>query len=292
MASSPAHYVVKIIVSQNKGGSEESVEIKKFQVPCDLSTDYSYIIQKIRSYYDHGGIKLFWTDSDGDEITIDSDEDLRTAKTEVTGESLKFKVILQDKDQGKLNAEDDDAMELDDPRGETREDRGQSSSVDVGQKSVVTDGNYILSLMVYTVQCLGLDPCGPHQSREVSVPSYLIRVAAGLTTKLTKSMVLMSSVFLLTVLSMFLPSYVTNSIIYFILAFSLGLPIATLLLGHFLYGLISVSPNFVVTFLSMWALRTLLYRNRQQLLRLNLDYWNKRLEQTLQDEMTRNNRPQ
>ena len=59
-------------------------------------------------------------------------------------------------------------------------------------------------------------------------------------------------------------------------------------LGHLLYGLISVSPNFVVTFLSMWALRTLLYRNRQQLLRLNLEYWNSRLEQTLQDEMTRN----
>ena len=63
-------------------------------------------------------------------------------------------------------------------------------------------------------------------------------------------------------------------------------------LGHFLYGLISVSPNFVVTFLSMWALRTLLYRNRQQLLRLNLEYWNKRLEQTLQEEMSRNKKHQ
>ena len=230
MASSPAYYVVKIIVFQNRGSSEESAEIKKFQVPCDLSTDYSYIIQKIRSYYDHGGIKVFWTDSDGDEIKIDSEEDLQTAKNEVTGESLKFKVILQDKDHGQLNTEDDEAMELDVPRGETRGDTGQSSD-DVGENSVVTDGNYILSLMVYTVQCLGLDPCDPHQSREVSVTSYLIRVAAGLTTKLTKSMVLMSSVFLLTVLSMFLPSFVTNSIIYFILAFSLGLPMATLLLG-------------------------------------------------------------
>ena len=226
MTSNPTHYVVKIIVFQRKEGCEESVEIKKFQVPHDLSTtDYSYIIQKIRSYYDqyqHGGIKLFWTDSDGDEIKIDSDEDLQTAKNEITGESLKLKVILEDEGQGHLNAEDD-AMDLDEPRDEKRGD--------VGQKSVVTDGNYILSLMVYTVQCLGLDPCDPHQPRELSVTSYLIRVAAGLTTKLTKSMVLMSSVFLLTVLSMFLPSYVTNSIIYFILAFSLGLPIATLLLG-------------------------------------------------------------
>ena len=119
-------------------------------------------------------------------------------------------------------------MELDDPRVEKREDLGQ----DIEQKSEVTDGNYILSLMVYTVQCLGLDPCDSHRTREVSVVSYLVRVAAGLTTKLTKSMVLMSSVFLLTVLSMFLPSYVTNSIIYFILAFSLGLPIATLVLGN------------------------------------------------------------
>jgi len=222
MTSSPAHYVVKISVFRSKGDCEESVEIKKFQVPDDVSTDYSYMIQKIRSYYNHRGIKLFWTDSDGDEIKIDSDEDLQTAKNEITGESLKIKVVLDDEGQGQLNAED--AMEPDDPRGETREY--------VEQKSVVTDGNYILSLMVYTVQCLGLDPCDPHQPRELSATSYLIRVAAGLTTKLTKSMVLMSSVFLLTVLSMFLPSYVTNSIIYFILAFSLGLPIATLLLGE------------------------------------------------------------
>ena len=230
MTSSPTHYVVKIIVFQRKEGCEESVEIKKFQVPHDLSTpttDYSYIIQKIRSYYNQnkdGRIKLFWTDSDGDEIKIDSDEDLQTAKNEITGESLKIKVVLEDEVQPNTEYE---AMELDEPRGETGEDVVQS----VGQKSVVTDGNYILSLMVYTVQCLGLEPSDPHQPTELSVTNYLIRVAAGLTTKMTKSMVLMSSVFLLTVLSMFLPSYLTNSVIYFILAFSLGLPIATLLLG-------------------------------------------------------------
>ena len=45
----------------------------------------------------------------------------------------------------------------------------------------------------------------------------------------------------------------------------------------------------MVTFLSMWALKSLLYRKRQQLLRLNLEYWNNRLEQTLSEEMkTRN----
>ena len=229
MAANPDHYVVKIIVHQNKEGSEESVEIKKFQVPND--TDFSYIIQKIKSYYsqlNYGGMKLFWTDSDGDQIKIDSEEDLQTAKNEMTGETLKFKVILENEGQSQLNAEDDDdEMELDDPRDEKREDLGQ----DIQQKSEVTDGNYILSLMVYIVQCLGLEPSDQHRAREVSVASYLIRVAAGLTTKLTKSVVLMSSLFLLTVLSMFLPSFVTNSIIYFILAFSLGLPMATLLLG-------------------------------------------------------------
>ena len=174
MAGSPAHYVVKINVYQNKEGSEESVEIKKFQVPNDLSTDLSYIIQKIRSYYNHGGIKLFWTDSDGDEIKIDSEEDLQTAKNEMRGESLKLKVILEDEGQDQLNAEDDaDAMELDDHRDENRGDLGQGQSVK--QKSVATDGNYILSLMVYTVQCLGLEPSDQHQAREVSVVSFFWR---------------------------------------------------------------------------------------------------------------------
>ena len=59
-----------------------------------------------------------------------------------------------------------------------------------------------------------------------------------------------------------------------------------------MFGLNSVSPNFVVTFLSMWALRSLLYRKRQQLLRLNLEYWNRRLEHTLMEEMDRNTKHQ
>lgn len=208
----PSQFTFKITVFTTQ---DVPAEIKKFQVDENFSTDFNHLLAKIRSYYKFDGVKVFWTDSDGDEIKIDSDEDLQTAQTENTGGSLKLKVVLED------------------GRNIVRE---ESSDMDVesdedGVSSV--DGNYILSLMVYVVQCLGLDPCeSPHRPEERSVISYMIRVAAGLSTKLTKSALLMFSFFLLTLLSMFLPSYLINSIIYFILAFSLGLPIATLVLGN------------------------------------------------------------
>jgi len=256
-------------------------EIKKFQLGPDICTNYNHFLGRLRNYYKFERIKVFWTDSEGDKIKIDSDEDLQMALNESTEGALKLKAILEDSGNNDLNAEDDgEGMELD-----------LVETVDVDQTKRSVDGNYILSLMVYVVQCLGLEPVG-QTGGEVSVTSYMIGVAALLSTKLTKSALLVTSIFLLTVLSMFLPEYIINSIIYFILAFSLGLPIATLVLGHLMFGLISVSPSFVVTFLSMWALRTLLYRKRQHLLRLNLEYWNTRLEQTLTEEMKRNVRQQ
>ena len=209
----PSHFTFKITVFTTE---DVQAEIKKFQVDQNFSTDFNYLLGKIRSYYKFDGVKVFWTDSDGDDIKIDSDEDLQTAQIENTGGSLKLKVVLED---GRtIVKEDSNSSDMD------------VKSDDDGVTSV--DGNYILSLMVYVVQCLGLDPCDSPSPQERSVTSYMIRVAAGLSTKLTKSALLMFSFFLLTLLSMFLPSFLINSIIYFILAFSLGLPIATLVLGN------------------------------------------------------------
>ena len=208
-----SHFTFKITVFTTE---DVQAEIKKFQVDQNFSTDFNHLLGKIRSYYKFAGVKVFWTDSDGDDIKIDSDEDLQTAQIENTGGSLKLKVVLED---GRTVVKED----------------SNSSDMDVDDDDGVTsvDGNYILSLMVYVVQCLGLDPCdSPRTKQERSVTSYMIRVAAGLSTKLTKSALLMFSFFLLTLLSMFLPSFLINSIIYFILAFSLGLPIATLVLGN------------------------------------------------------------
>ena len=214
---------IKITVYQSDQATEPC-EIKKFQVPRDLNTNFNHLLQEIRKYYKSKELKVFLTDNEGDEISLDSEEDLQTAHCENSGETLKLKVVLEDVpslDNTNLSAGDDgEGMDLDSADEEIRDLNPVRSSV---------DGNYILSLMVSVVQCLGLDPVG--RTPPASATSYLIRVAAGLSTKLTKSALLMTSIFLLTVLSWFLPAYITNSIVYFILAVTLGLPIATLALG-------------------------------------------------------------
>ena len=219
-----SQFIFKIAVYKNKEASGDG-EIRKFQVSQTNSTNYSQLLAKLRSYYKFAGVQIFWTDSEFDEIKIDSDEDLAMAQNESGTGTLKLKVILEGFENSSENVGDDDeAMELESDGHDT--DAGGKAE----EKSV--DGNYVLSLMVYVVQCLGLQPCQSDQPGELSVTSYMIRVAAGLSTRLTKSALLMSSLCLLTLLSMFLPSFIINSVIYFILAFSLGLPIATLVLGN------------------------------------------------------------
>ena len=103
--------------------SEESEEIRRFQLPCNLNTNVTFLSEKILSFYPDG-YKLqaiSWIDNDGDLIKVDQNEDLENAVKDA-----------QDNGTVKLKA--------------------------IVYKKLDTETNPVLSSLVYTAQSLGIDP--------------------------------------------------------------------------------------------------------------------------------------
>jgi len=239
--------------------SEESEEIRRFQLPCNLNTNVTFLSEKILSFYP-AGYKLqaiSWIDNDGDLIKVDQNEDLENAVKDAQDNGIiKLKAIVY--------------------------------------KKLDSETNPVLSSLVYTAQSLGIDPtsCNScHSSKSnakepTTILSYLARLMAGVSLKATKSFIVMSSLGIISVLSMILPSIITNTLIFTIVAASIGLPMATTLLGHLLFLVISLSPSYVVTILSVWALRTIMRTKKNYFLLKNLEYWNKVLDDMLNKDIS------
>jgi len=72
-------------------GTREKVEIRRIGVEEGVSTSWLPLLQKLASVFDldlgprNKALQLTWTDSDGDDITINSDEELIIALTEMEG---------------------------------------------------------------------------------------------------------------------------------------------------------------------------------------------------------------
>ena len=235
----------KVTFLNSSSGSEE---LRRFQLPCNLTTDFQCFKTKVASYHPECEVEsVFWTDEDGDDIMVDCDTDL---------ESLV-------KDQGDL------------------------VKLSVSLVTKTNDDNPVLSGLVTTAQSLGIDPgsCGhcdqvsPHG--QTSVPRYLARLAAGLSLKLTRSVILMVSLAIISGLTLILPAMVTSSLIFIIISASVGLPMATILLGHTLFLFIHCSPSYIVTLAVVWAIKTMLSTKKNYFLKKNLDYWNKTLEDAI-----------
>merc|ERR1739845_295042 len=70
--------------------SEDSLtktEVRRFVVPQDCSTSLIYLKEKIRTIFNLGRstCKVSWRDEDGDDVTIESDEELLIALQELNG---------------------------------------------------------------------------------------------------------------------------------------------------------------------------------------------------------------
>ena len=59
------------------------------------------------------------------------------------------------------------------------------------------------------------------------------------------------------------------------------IPAYPLVTGHTLFLLASLSPSYIVTAVSVWAIRTLLQSKKNYLLQKSLEYWNKTLDDVL-----------
>merc|ERR1712173_117872 len=76
----------------------EETEVRRFVVDKEVSTSLVYIKEKLVSIFPILAEKIFsvsWTDEDGDSITIDTDEELILALTELPGPVYKLTATVR-----------------------------------------------------------------------------------------------------------------------------------------------------------------------------------------------------
>jgi len=87
----PVNFKVTLYKKDPISGTREKVEIRRVGVEERESTSWLPLLQRLGSVFDldlgprNKALQLTWTDSDGDEITINSDEELIIALTEMEG---------------------------------------------------------------------------------------------------------------------------------------------------------------------------------------------------------------
>merc|ERR1711976_1115150 len=73
-------------------------EVRRFVIDKNVSTSYDYLVEKLKTMFPQlqgAVISLSWTDSDGDNVTIASDDELIIALTEMTGPLYKINVSVK-----------------------------------------------------------------------------------------------------------------------------------------------------------------------------------------------------
>merc|ERR1711971_1125048 len=86
-------YKVTLLSNQD---NETKSEVRRFVVPQDCSTSMVYLKEKLRSIFGRqleNGMKITWRDEDGDDVCIESDEELVIALHEMTGPLYKLAVV-------------------------------------------------------------------------------------------------------------------------------------------------------------------------------------------------------
>jgi len=76
----------------------EEQEVRRFVIDKNVSTSYDYLVEKLRVVFPQIQGSLFtvgWTDEDGDHVTINSDEELIIALTEMAGPLYKLTVTVK-----------------------------------------------------------------------------------------------------------------------------------------------------------------------------------------------------
>jgi len=77
-------------------------EVRRFVVDKDVSTSFTYLQEKLYTVFPQLKQKIFsvsWTDEDGDNVTIDMDEELIIALTEMPGPVYKLKVVVKNEEK-------------------------------------------------------------------------------------------------------------------------------------------------------------------------------------------------
>merc|ERR1712012_1461776 len=89
-------YKVTLLTNQDDKSVDTKSEVRRFVVPQDCSTSMVYLKEKLKSIFGRqveNGMKITWRDEDGDDVSIESDEELVIALHEMKGPLYKLAVI-------------------------------------------------------------------------------------------------------------------------------------------------------------------------------------------------------
>eukprot|EP00092_Neocalanus_flemingeri_P059099 GFUD01070550.1.p1 GENE.GFUD01070550.1~~GFUD01070550.1.p1 ORF type:complete len:322 (-),score=63.17 GFUD01070550.1:477-1442(-) len=299
-------------------GEDQDVEVRRFLVSQEVEVygSFKHLQVKLLSIFPKlkmGNFSIFWTDNEGDEVTIASDDDLYIALAEMNGPVNKLTVRTK-----REETSEEDSTAGEEEVTQSREDYQQWSGVfadntrsgassDTFGQSTTSQGpaNQIIPSLILTImQFFGVNPNGYYgffQPTENSAsssqcpfatPTYhsrncfcrqpnIIKFIASQFVKIsamfTKASITMSSLMMMLFILMILPSFLINSALYLAFAASLGLPLGTLITGHLLYALISCSPTFLVASGSIWAFHRVIVQ-RKPLLDFDLELWRRKFE--------------
>ena len=146
--------------------SDTNSEVRRFVIDRDVSTSLTYLREKLAAIFPslrRKDFKLTWTDEDGDQITIRSDDELVIALTEMNGPVYKLSVdVMSGTDQ-------------------QEEDSSAGGNSDGEEHSGVTcDGcdRPVVGFRYKCVTCPDYDLCGRCETKGLHPGHNMIRIAS------------------------------------------------------------------------------------------------------------------
>merc|ERR1719367_2452262 len=150
-----------------KEENHEKNEVRRFVVPQDCSTSMVYLKEKLRSLFGkqlENGMKITWRDEDGDDVSIESDEELVIALHEMKGPLYKLSVMACHQDEPlKTGAHKDHVQAV-------------GAEVHPGVMCDACDGP-VVGHRYKCLKCLDFDLCGKCEAKGFHPGHNMMRIA-------------------------------------------------------------------------------------------------------------------
>jgi len=256
---------------------------------------------------------IFWTDNEGDDVTIASDEDLNIALAELEGPV--YKITVKTKYEENMQESQSTSSEEEEPiesnESPTEEFQHWSGIFADQARAEPTSGQpnnnqgmihqFIPPIFLTFLQFLGINPNGliqypqnqdqpgqcPFETptyhnpncfcRQPNILKFVVSQALKVAAMFTQASITISSAMVMLVVWAILPAFIINSVLYLAVSACLGLPVVTLVTGHLLYLIIACAPPFLVTALGMLAAHRI-FVLRRPLLDIDLELWKRKVE--------------
>jgi len=306
-------YKVTIVKPCNQG-----TEVRRFLISQEICGNFSYLQGKLITVFPtlkNKQFSIFWTDNEGDEVTIASDEDLTIALAELDGPVYKItvKAKYEESMQGSqyTSSEEEETNESNEsPTEEFQQWSGVFSDQARAEPPSGQPNNnqgmihqFIPPVFLTIFQFLGINANGfirfpqnqyhpgpgqcPFETptyhsptcfcRQPNVIKYVVSQALKIAAMCTQASITISSAIMMLIVWAILPAFIINSILYLAVSACLGFPVVTLVTGHLLYTIIACAPPFLVATLGMLAFHRM-FVLRRPLLDVDLELWKRKVE--------------